>query len=253
MAIRNIAFHCRCRLFQGAYSPASQRAPFPLYASGTWGGERIDQAVAVTPFTEGKPNGFLSFRSQVWRDTDNQRAGMLPWAFESGMGFERYVDYALDVPMYFIKRGDKYIDVSGKSFRAFFEGKLDVMPGDRPTISDWANHLSTIFPEVRLKNTLELLAVDRDDPAGRVLGRAVVLHSHVAVAGATRIGDESVVFPFASLGHRPQDLKFRGEETTAEVGDNNTIRENVTIPPRIKAINRTIGTTGLRMHQAEMF
>ena len=115
---------------------------------------------ANSPFTEGKPNGFLSFRSQLWTDTDNQRAGMLPWAFESGMGFERWVDYALDVPMYFIKRGDKYIDVSGKSFRDFFNGKLDVMPSERPTISDWANHLSTIFPEVRLKRYLEMRGSD---------------------------------------------------------------------------------------------
>ncbi|HEX3439846.1 MAG TPA: glutamate--cysteine ligase [Pseudolabrys sp.] len=115
---------------------------------------------ANSPFTEGKPNGFLSFRSQIWTDTDNQRAGMLPWAFEDGMGFERYVDYALDVPMYFVKRGDNYIDVSGKSFRDFFAGKLDVMPGERPCISDWANHLSTIFPEVRLKRYLEMRGAD---------------------------------------------------------------------------------------------
>src|SRR3569832_2234886 len=115
---------------------------------------------ANSPFTEGKPNGFLSFRSEVWRDTDNARAGMMPWAFEDGMGFERYVDYALDVPMYFVKRGDTYIDVSGKSFRDFFAGKLDTMPGERPTISDWANHLSTIFPEVRLKRYLEMRGED---------------------------------------------------------------------------------------------
>ena len=68
---------------------------------------------ANSPFTEGKPNGFLSFRSEIWRDTDNARSGMMPWAFEDGMGFERYVDYALDVPMYFVKRGDDYIDVVG--------------------------------------------------------------------------------------------------------------------------------------------
>ncbi|HZQ13248.1 MAG TPA: glutamate--cysteine ligase [Pseudolabrys sp.] len=115
---------------------------------------------ANSPFTEGKPNGFLSFRSNIWRDTDNARSGMLPWAFEDGMGFERYVDYALDVPMYFIKRGDKYIDVAGKSFRDFFAGKLDALPGERPTISDWANHLSTIFPEVRLKRFLEMRGAD---------------------------------------------------------------------------------------------
>jgi len=115
---------------------------------------------ANSPFTEGKPNGYLSMRSEIWRDTDNQRAGMLPFAFEDGMGFERYVDYAIDVPMYFIKRGDKYIDVSGKSFRDFFAGKLADLPGERPTVSDWANHVSTIFPEVRLKRYLEMRGSD---------------------------------------------------------------------------------------------
>jgi glutamate--cysteine ligase len=115
---------------------------------------------ANSPFTEGKPNGFVSFRSEIWRDVDRDRSGMLPWAFEDGMGFERWVDYALDVPMYFIKRGDKYIDVSGKSFRDFFAGKLAGLPGERPTISDWANHLSTIFPEVRLKRYLEMRGAD---------------------------------------------------------------------------------------------
>jgi len=115
---------------------------------------------ANSPFTEGKPNGYLSFRSHIWTDTDNARSGMLPWAFDDGMGFERYTDYALDVPMYFVKRGDKYIDVAGKSFRDFFAGKLDALPGERPTISDWANHLSTIFPEVRLKRFLEMRGAD---------------------------------------------------------------------------------------------
>ncbi|MCW5692810.1 MAG: glutamate--cysteine ligase [Pseudolabrys sp.] len=115
---------------------------------------------ANSPFTERRPNGYLSARSEIWRDTDNNRAGMLPFAFEDGMGFERYVDYALDVPMYFIKRGDQYIDASGKSFRDFFAGKLDIMPGERPTLSDWANHLSTIFPEVRLKRYLEMRGAD---------------------------------------------------------------------------------------------
>ena len=115
---------------------------------------------ANSPFTEGKPNGLLSMRSEIWRDTDNNRAGMLPFAFEDGMGFERYVDYAIEVPMYFIKRGDKYIDVSGKSFRDFFAGKLADLPGERPTVSDWANHVSTIFPEVRLKRYLEMRGSD---------------------------------------------------------------------------------------------
>ncbi|WP_315835756.1 glutamate--cysteine ligase [Bradyrhizobium prioriisuperbiae] len=115
---------------------------------------------ANSPFTEGKPNGLLSFRSEIWRDTDNARSGMIPWAFEDGMGFERWVDYALDVPMYFIKRGDRYIDVSGSSFRDFFDGRNAKFPNERPTLSDWANHLSTIFPEVRLKRYLEMRGAD---------------------------------------------------------------------------------------------
>ena len=115
---------------------------------------------ANSPFTEGKPNGYLSFRSEVWRDTDNQRAGMLPWAFEDGMGFERYVDYALDVPMYFVKREDEYIDTSGLSFRDLLKGKLPGHGNLRATQSDWANHVSTIFPEVRLKRYLEMRGAD---------------------------------------------------------------------------------------------
>ena len=115
---------------------------------------------ANSPFTEGKPNGFVSFRSEIWRDTDPDRSGMLPWAFESGMGFERYVDYALDVPMYFVKRGERYIDVAGRSFRDLLAGKLAELPGERATLSDWANHVSTIFPEVRLKRYLEMRGAD---------------------------------------------------------------------------------------------
>ena len=115
---------------------------------------------ANSPFTEGKPNGFLSFRSEIWRDTDNARSGMIPWAFEDGMGFERWVDYALDVPMYFVKRGDKYIDVAGQSFRDLLAGKLPALPSEHATLSDWANHLTSIFPEVRLKRFLEMRGAD---------------------------------------------------------------------------------------------
>jgi glutamate--cysteine ligase len=115
---------------------------------------------ANSPFTEGKPNGFLSFRAEIWRHTDNARAGMLPWVFEPGMGFERWVDYALDVPMYFVKHGDDYVDAAGQSFRDLMAGKLPAMPGVRATVSDWANHISTIFPEVRLKRYLEMRGAD---------------------------------------------------------------------------------------------
>ncbi len=115
---------------------------------------------ANSPFTDGKPNGFLSMRSQIWTDTDPDRTGMLPFVFEPGMGFERYVDYALDVPLYFVKRGDVYHDVAGASFRDLLVGKLPQLPGEFATISDWANHLSTIFPEVRLKRYMEMRGAD---------------------------------------------------------------------------------------------
>src|ERR1700692_401257 len=123
---------------------------------------------ANSPFTEGRPNGYLSFRSEIWRDTDADRTGMLTLAFAPGMGFERWVDYALDVPMYFIKHGERYVDVSGQSFRDLMAGKLAGHPGVRATISDWANHISTIFPEVRLKRYLEMRGSD-SGPTGNLL------------------------------------------------------------------------------------
>lgn len=115
---------------------------------------------ANSPFREGRPNGFLSLRSQVWTDVDNARAGMLPFVFEDGMGFERYVDYALSVPMYFVYRDGKYIDVAGKCFRDFLDGRIPELKGIEPTMADWADHLTTIFPEVRLKKFLEMRGAD---------------------------------------------------------------------------------------------
>lgn len=115
---------------------------------------------AASPFREGRPNGFLSYRSHVWTDVDNARSGMLPWVFEDGMSFERYVDYALDVPMYFIYRDGKYHDVAGKSFRDFLARKLPGFEHIEPTMADWADHLTTIFPEVRLKKFLEMRGAD---------------------------------------------------------------------------------------------
>jgi glutamate--cysteine ligase len=115
---------------------------------------------ASSPFTEGRPNGFQSMRSEVWLDTDKRRTGMLPFAFESGMGYERYVDYALDVPMYFVYRDGNYIDVAGSSFRDFMAGRLRGLEGQLPTIDDWADHLTTLFPEVRLKRFLEMRGAD---------------------------------------------------------------------------------------------
>jgi len=115
---------------------------------------------ANSPFMDGKLNGYKSYRSRIWKDTDPDRTGMLPFAFEEGFGFEQYVDYALDVPMYFVYRNGIYLDASGKSFRDFLDGKLDILPGELPTISDFDDHLSTIFPEVRLKTFLEMRGAD---------------------------------------------------------------------------------------------
>ena len=120
----------------------------------------ITALFANSPFEDGKPTGFLSTRSEIWRHTDPQRTGMLDFAFAPGMGFERYVDYALDVPLYFVKRDAVYHDVAGASFRDLLAGNLAALPGERATVSDWANHLSTIFPEVRLKRYLEMRGAD---------------------------------------------------------------------------------------------
>jgi glutamate--cysteine ligase len=114
---------------------------------------------ANSPFLEGKPNGFLSYRSHIWTDTDPHRTGMLPFVFEDGFGYERYADYMLDVPMYFAFR-DGYVDASGLSFRDFLKGELSVLPGEKPRVGDWVDHLSTAFPEVRLKSFLEMRGAD---------------------------------------------------------------------------------------------
>lgn len=115
---------------------------------------------ANSPFTQGKPNGYKSFRSHIWEDTDPDRTGMLPFVFEDGFGYERYCDYALNVPMYFVYRQGKYIDVAGESFRDFIDGRLPQIPGEKPTLTDWTDHLSTAFPEVRLKSFLEMRGAD---------------------------------------------------------------------------------------------
>jgi glutamate--cysteine ligase len=115
---------------------------------------------ANSPLTEGKPNGYLSYRSHIWEDTDGGRTGMLPFVFEPGFGYERYLDYALDVPMYFVFRDGKYIDVAGESFRDFLDGKLPQLPGEKPRLTDFTDHLSTAFPEVRLKSFLEMRGAD---------------------------------------------------------------------------------------------
>jgi len=115
---------------------------------------------ANSPFIDGKPNGHKSWRSRVWRDLDASRTGMLPFVFEDGFGFEAWVQYALDVPMYFVYRNGEYIDALGQSFRDFLKGELPALPGEKPTLSDWADHLTTAFPEARVKKYIEMRGAD---------------------------------------------------------------------------------------------
>ena len=118
---------------------------------------------ASSPFFEGKVNGHKSWRSRIWRSLDDSRTGMLPFAFEDGMGFQRYVDWVLDAPMYFVYREGKYINALGQSFRAFMKGELPALPGEKPTLSDWADHMTTVFPEARVKKFIEMRGADVGD------------------------------------------------------------------------------------------
>ena len=143
--------------------------------------------MANSPFVEGKPTGLLSNRAHVWTDTDPDRTGMLDFVFEDGFGFERYARYALDVPMYFVKRDGRYIDVAGRSFRDFINGNLSELPNDCASIKDWADHCTTIFPEVRLKQFLEMRGAD-SGPLSRICGLQAfwvgILYDEAALAAA---------------------------------------------------------------------
>ena len=165
---------------------------------------------ANSPFVEGKPSGFLSARANVWTDTDAARTGMLNFVFEDGFGFETYARYALDVPMYFVMRDGRYIDASGQSFRAFMQGELPALPGARPTIGDWTDHLTTLFPEVRLKQYLEMRGAD-SGPATRICALpalwAGILYDDAALEAAwdlckawTPAGREQLKNQAASVG-----------------------------------------------------
>ena len=172
---------------------------------------------ANSPFKEGKPNGFLSYRSHVWTDTDPDRTGFLPFAFEDGMGFERYTDYVLDVPMYFVHRED-YIDVAGRSFRDFLDGKLAELPGERPTMQDWEDHVSTAFPEVRLKQFLEFRGAD-GGPWGRLCALPALwvglLYDSSALDAAFELckdwSHEEVVALHADVTRQALKAEFRGQ------------------------------------------
>jgi glutamate--cysteine ligase len=115
---------------------------------------------ANSPFLDGKPNGMKSWRAHIWQNLDDARTGMLPFFFEDGMSYERYVDYVLDVPMYFVYRDGKYINALGQSFRDFLKGELPALPGEKPTLSDWADHMTTVFPEARVKKYIEMRGAD---------------------------------------------------------------------------------------------
>lgn len=145
---------------------------------------------ANSPFYEGAPSDYLSYRSLIWTDTDPDRCGMLPFVFDQSMGFERYVEYALDVPMYFVRRQGQYIDASGQSFRDFLAGRLPALPGHLPILSDWEDHLTTLFPEVRLKQFLEMRGADAG-PWGRLCALPAfwvgLLYDEVALDAASEL------------------------------------------------------------------
>jgi glutamate--cysteine ligase len=179
---------------------------------------------ANSPFTDGKPNGFQSYRAEMWRDTDPDRTGLLPFVFEPGMGFERYVDYALDVPMYFVYRDERYVDVAGASFRDFLQGRLEALPGVRPTLDDWADHLTTLFPDVRLKRFLEMRGADAGDFAQIWALPALwtgLLYDRQALAGAVAMTADWSVDEIEALRDAVPRLglatPFRGR-TLREVG-----------------------------------
>ena len=172
---------------------------------------------ANSPFTEGRPNGFLSYRSHVWTDTDPDRCGILPFVFEDGMGFERYVEHVLDVPMYFVYRDGEYIDAAGQSFRDFLKGRLPALPGELPTQSDWSDHLTTLFPEVRLKRFLEMRGADggpwRSLCALPALWVGVLYHQATLDAAWDRVKDwtiEEHEYLRAEVPRRGLRTPFRG-------------------------------------------
>jgi glutamate--cysteine ligase len=157
---------------------------------------------ADSPFVDGKPTGFMTFRSHVWTDTDPDRCGMLPFVFEKGFGFERYVDYMLDVPMYFVYRDGGYVDASGQSFREFIAGRLPALPGAIPGIGDFADHVTTAFPEVRLKRYLEMRGTD-GGPWGRLCALPALwvglLYDSVALDAAEQLVKDWTVAEIAAL------------------------------------------------------
>lgn len=116
---------------------------------------------ANSPICDGQLNGYRSFREHIWTDTDNNRSGLLKFAFAPDVGFAHYVEYALDVPMYFIVRKKNYIDMTGVTFRQFLQFGHN---GERATLEDWHDHLTTLFPETRIKRYIEIRSVDSQPP-----------------------------------------------------------------------------------------
>ena len=173
---------------------------------------------ANSPFTDGAPNGFLSYRSHIWTDTDPARTGMLPFVFEDGFGYERYAQYMLDVPMYFVYREGRYINAAGMSFRDFLAGKLPALPGERPTLDDWNDHLSTAFPEVRLKSFLEMRGAD-GGPWNRICALPALwvglLYDQAALDAAWQLVKD---WSIEAQQHLRDEVPARGLDATAPDG-----------------------------------
>ncbi len=157
---------------------------------------------ANSPFTEGRPNGFLSYRAHVWTDTDPDRTGIPAAFFDEGFGFERYVEWLLDVPMYFVVRDGRYIDLAGVPFRRFMAGALADTPAGRATVGDFADHMTTAFTDVRVKRFLEMRGADAGTPAMMLAQSALwvgLLYDDAALAAAEAIVRSHPWTAFAAL------------------------------------------------------
>jgi glutamate--cysteine ligase len=164
---------------------------------------------ANSPFTEGRPNGYQSYRAQIWTDTDNQRSGIPRLMLDDDFGFARYAEWLIDaVPMYFVYRQGRYIDVAGRSFRAFMAGQVPELAGETATLGDFADHMTTVFTDVRLKRFLEMRGADAGSPAMMLAQSAFwvgLLYDEAALDAALAlvqgVGHEAVAALRAAVPH----------------------------------------------------
>ena len=161
---------------------------------------------------ESRKTDYQSYRSHIWQDTDPDRCGILPFVFEPTMGFERYVDYVLKVPMYFVKREGIYVDATGQSFNDFMQGALPALPGEYPTLKDWHDHLTVVFPEVRLKHYLEMRGAD-SGPLEHLIGLPALWTGLLYDENSLKIlADLTTDWTYKEVQHLYQQVPQQGKE-----------------------------------------